>query len=80
MSLKTRQYRYVVSVLPINIANSKIHVDYREDYIDIYYMYIYIDIYRVSDNRGTVNTTTSPQISDQLGTEKRVKHCFANDR
>ena len=28
-----------------------------------------IEIYRVGDNRGTVNTSTSPHISDQLGTE-----------
>ena len=28
-----------------------------------------IEIYRVGDNRGTVNTLTSPHISDQLGTE-----------
>ena len=28
-----------------------------------------IDIYRVGDNRRTVNTSTSPHISDQLGTE-----------
>ena len=28
-----------------------------------------IEIYLVGDNRGTVNTLTSPHISDQLGTE-----------
>ena len=28
-----------------------------------------IEIYWVGDNRGTVNTPTSPHISDQLGTE-----------
>ena len=28
-----------------------------------------IEIYQVGDNRGTVNTSTSPHISDQLGTE-----------
>ena len=30
---------------------------------------VYGEIYPVGDNRGTVNTSTSPHISDQLGTE-----------
>ena len=30
---------------------------------------LFIEIYRVCDNRRTVNTSTSPHISDQLGTE-----------
>ena len=30
---------------------------------------VYIEIYRVGDNRGTVTRSTSPHISDQLGTE-----------
>ena len=30
---------------------------------------VYGEIYRVGDNRGTVNTSMGPHISDQLGTE-----------
>ena len=30
---------------------------------------LYIEIYRVGDNRSTVNTSTTLHISDQLGTE-----------
>ena len=30
---------------------------------------LFIEIYRVGDNRRTVNKSTSPYISDQLGTE-----------
>ena len=37
---------------------------------------LYIEIYRVGDNRRTVNTSTSPHISGQLGTTTRVKYCY----
>ena len=34
---------------------------------------ISLEIYRVIDTKKTVNTSTSPQISDQLGTENACK-------
>ena len=33
---------------------------------------VHIEIYRVGDNRGTVNTLKTQHISDQLGTKKNV--------
>ena len=67
-------------VLPNDI---EIYVDYREGYIYIiWYIYIFlgimysrsfplfIEIYqRVGDKRRAVNTSASPHISDQMGTE-----------
>ena len=67
-------------VLPIDKDNP---YDYWEgDYIYIIYIYEYVKflaispavkIYRVGDNRRTVNTSTTPHISDQLGTENVCK-------
>ena len=31
----------------------------------------------VGDNGGPVNTSTTPHISDQLGTENACKNCYA---
>ena len=39
---------------------------------------LYIKIYRVGDNRRTVNTSMSPHISEQLGTETWVEHCYVD--
>ena len=71
-------------VLPIDKENP---YDYWEgDYIYNIYIYEYVKfsashfsdlvavkIYRVGDNRRTVNTSTTPHISDQLGTENACK-------
>ena len=35
-----------------------------------------VKIYQVGDNRRTVNTLTTPHISDQLGTENACKTLF----
>ena len=37
---------------------------------------MFIEIYRVGDNRRTVNTSTTPHIWDQLGTENACKTLF----
>ena len=37
---------------------------------------MFIEIYRVGDNRRTVNTSTTPHIWDQLGTENACKILF----
>ena len=37
------------------------------------FFFIFSEIYRVGDNRWTVNTSTTPQICDQLGTENAYK-------
>ena len=38
----------------------------------------YIEIYRVGDNWRTVNTSTSPHISGQLGQTTRVNNCYVD--
>ena len=38
---------------------------------------MFIEIYRVGDNRRTVNTSTTPYIWDQLGTENACKTLFS---
>ena len=38
-----------------------------------------VKIYRVGDNRRTVNTLTTPHISDQLGTENTVMLIYRHD-
>ena len=37
---------------------------------------MFIEIYRVGDNRRTVNTSATPHICDQLGTENTCKTLF----
>ena len=39
---------------------------------------VHIEIYRVGDNRGPVNTSTTRPISDQLGTKTYVKYCYVD--
>ena len=38
--------------------------------------HMFIEIYRVGDNRRTINTLTTPHICDQLGTENACKTLF----
>ena len=39
---------------------------------------LYIEIYRVSDNRRTVNMSTTPHIFYQSGTENACKNTYAD--
>ena len=39
---------------------------------------LFIEIYRVGDNRRTVNTSTSPHISDQVGDRKRARNGYVD--
>ena len=68
MSLKKNNVSVWFLVLPID--NIYIYIDTFASYFTDLPLYtvVYLKI-RVGDNRGTVNTSTSPHIFDQLGAE-----------
>ena len=54
-------------------------MDYREyQYMCVYLYIVYIEIYRVGDDRRTVNTSTSPHILVSWEQTTRVKYCYVD--